>query len=79
MQLLKQRNASLSCFLILLISKYKIMKKTYISPEALVVKIGCKGLVAMSFEINDSGADEGVVLTKESNTVTNKSLWDEEW
>ena len=58
------------------------MKKTYIAPNFLLVKINSKGFVALSFDKNATGADADVVLTKEydnGTTVTDKSVWDNEW
>ena len=57
------------------------MKKTYISPEFLVVKLSCKSLVAASsFGKNETGADDGVVLVKENNPpISDVNVWDDEW
>ena len=57
------------------------MKKTYISPELLVIKIGCRAFVATSsFDKYDTGADGGVVLVKENNSGSSSgSVWDDEW
>ena len=54
------------------------MKKTYISPDFLLVQLSGNTLIAESFK-KTTGADDGVVLTKEYEPVTDKSLWDEEW
>ena len=85
MQLLKQRNASFSYFLILLISKYKIMKRIYICPSMLAVSLHASATIASSFgedvahislsdNENDVVSSPSGVFTKE-----NKSLWDNEW
>ncbi|MBO7067704.1 MAG: hypothetical protein J6W52_03360 [Bacteroidaceae bacterium] len=56
------------------------MKKIYISPESLVVQLRCNALIATSLDKFESGADEGVVLTREEqHTFSNKSVWDNEW
>ena len=56
------------------------MKKTYISPESLVVKLSCKSLVATSLSKYSEGADDGVVLVKEDYPpISDKNVWDEEW
>ena len=57
------------------------MKKTYISPEFLVVKLTCSSLIADSFKLNATGST-GEVLVKEdysTNTVNDVNVWDEEW
>jgi len=59
------------------------MKKTYISPEFLTVELNC-GRFCESLIIG-SGQTEatrgnGTDLVKEENTtITNKSVWDNEW
>ena len=55
------------------------MKKTYISPDFLLVHISSKALIATSFNKNETSADEDVVLTKEYDPITDKNLWDDEW
>ena len=56
------------------------MKKTYISPESLVVQLRCNAIIATSFDKYDTGADDGVVLTREEqHTFSNKSVWEDEW
>ena len=64
-----KRYASFSYFLILLISKFQIMKKTYITPEALQVSLAMSLPLAGSplnvttdgdtAGLNDDYADEG--------------------
>lgn len=57
------------------------MKKTYITPAALTVKLGTCKMMAESFEIKRGGASISSsedILVKEQNT-TDVNLWDEEW
>ena len=56
------------------------MKKTYISPEFLVVKLTCSSLIADSFAKYATGADADVVPVKENNPpIGDVNVWDEEW
>jgi len=55
------------------------MKKTYITPEALIVALNTKtSILQASLRINSDSSntidDSDQILTKE-----NKSVWDEEW
>ena len=55
------------------------MKKTYITPETLIVALNTKtNILQASFKINSESSnaidDPDQILTKE-----NKSVWDEEW
>ena len=54
-----------------------IMKKTYISPSILVVKINTEAMIAESLAKRATGADEGVVLVKRDRS--SYSVWDEDW
>ena len=61
------------------------MKKTYISPESLVVELRTKNMVAQmitqSLRMNwdeDVIDDANDILVKGYNT-TNINIWDEEW
>ena len=59
------------------------MKKTYTTPTALTVVLNsgdiCQSLVIGSGN-SDSSSGNGTDLVKEENTsITNKSIWDEEW
>lgn len=57
------------------------MKNTYIIPESVIVELGTRNhLMNVSIverEITDNGTNVGLV--KEETSVTDKSLWDEEW
>ena len=55
------------------------MKKTYISPEFLLVELRGSQMLAESLGKQETGADENIVLTKEYNTLSDKSIWDNEW
>ena len=87
MQFNTKRYASFSYFLILLISKFQIMKKTYISPEALSLSLDPKMPLLLGY--SRMIAEEGQ-FTKEYNFVDDeedaapagggvKSIWDDEW
>ena len=59
------------------------MKKTYISPELVAVELHSRSTVLSGSLVIDgtktvSGTDGGWVK-EESSSVTNKSVWDEEW
>ena len=58
------------------------MKKIYIQPSMLTVKLHPCSVIAyspQSIGINSEGGS-GTDLVKEENTyITDKSLWDEEW
>ena len=58
------------------------MKKTYITPEVEVIKVGAISMLAASMgisdeEVNTSG--EGVQLGREDNTPSRPNLWDQGW
>ena len=61
------------------------MKKTYISPKFLLVELRCTQMMAESMFVDTAGTASTVTgssggWVKETNTtVTNKSIWDEEW
>ncbi len=58
------------------------MKKTYIIPEVIVVNIGIVRPIADSLTLNDGTTLEdgnGGWAKEEYSTITNKSIWDEEW
>ena len=83
MQLQSKSAASLSNSLIITISKFQIMKKTYQSPEALIVKIQTsRGLLLSTSETQVSG-DNGGWAKEEvgvgNSTVSDVNVWDEEW
>lgn len=70
---------SLSNSLILTISKFQIMKKTYIIPEMLTVQLGtCKMMAESTPDVGIGGGsvDPGNVDVKENKS---KNVWDEEW
>ena len=79
---MKQRYASFSYSLILLISKFKTMKKTYNQPACLVVALGTCHMMAESVNIYSGGAtinSASDILVKEQNTPSDVNVWDEEW
>lgn len=59
------------------------MKNTYIAPELVIVELGTRNhlmnvsIVNRNVEVNGEGSNVGLV--KEETSVTDKSLWDEEW
>ena len=59
------------------------MKKTYKSPKALIVELQINnGLLLSTSETQVTGASGGWVKEQAGNdnpTITDKSLWDEEW
>ena len=60
------------------------MKKTYISPEFILVELRGIQMLAESIPVDVNGAttttDTSGGWVKEGNTtVTDKSIWDEEW
>jgi len=59
------------------------MKKTYQSPEALIVKIQVhESLLLSTSETKVSGSSGGWVkeqVVDDNSTINDKSLWDEEW
>ena len=59
----------------------KDMKKKYIAPNLLCVKILTRSsILQCSIDKYDTGADDDVVLTREyDNTFSDKSVWEEKW
>ena len=56
------------------------MKKTYISPEFLLIELRCSNMLAESVALGGGSASGGNGgWAKESTPVTDKSVWDEEW
>jgi len=58
------------------------MKKTYISPESLLVELRCTQMLAESVGINSTTTTTGTNggWVKEDNSpITDKNIWDEEW
>lgn len=56
------------------------MKKKYITPDTLVIQLSSHTLMTLSWEKFDEGATDDVILTREyESTISNKSVWDEEW
>ena len=59
------------------------MKKTYITPEVEVIKVGAISMLAASSmgisndEVDTSG--NGVQLGREDNTPSRPNLWDQGW
>ncbi len=80
MQFIK-RYASFSYFLILLIFKIQIMKKTYIMPEALVVSLFANAPVLQdpSVPSDDDHINAEEFEVKGASTGGSKNIWDEEW
>ena len=76
-----KRYASFSYFLILLISKFQIMKKTYIIPEALVVSLFANAPVLQdpSVPSDNEHVNAEDFEVKGASTGGSKNIWDEEW
>ena len=57
------------------------MKKTYISPSMLVVRLGMtQPLATSSLGLDGSKTlGSGEILVKEDNSVSDVNVWDEEW
>ena len=56
------------------------MKKTYIAPELLVVRLTQMAVLASSPDVgidSDDSVDAGAVEVR--SVISNKSVWDEEW
>ena len=77
-----KRYASFSYFLILLISKFQIMKKIYIQPTMLAVTMQHQSHI-LEISINEAtgpgGTSYGGGSDGEAHTKENKSIWDDEW
>ena len=57
------------------------MKKTYITPEVEVIKVGAISMLAASMGISDKEVDtsNGGQLGREDNTPSRPNLWDQGW
>ena len=57
------------------------MKKTYITPETLVVRLMPVGMIAMSLhdEIGDGQLSKEYAGDNGSSSEGAKNVWDEEW
>ncbi len=57
------------------------MKKTYISPEFLLVELRCCQMLAESEPLMEDTTEktEDGGWVKESTPITVKNLWDDEW
>ena len=58
------------------------MKKTYITPEMEVIKVGAVSMLAASMGVNEDAVDnsgDGVQLGREDNTPSRPNLWDQGW
>ncbi|MBQ5642793.1 MAG: hypothetical protein IIV13_03430 [Bacteroidaceae bacterium] len=58
------------------------MKKTYITPEMEVIKVGAVSMLAASMGVNEAAVDtsgDGVQLGREDNTPSRPNLWDQGW
>ncbi len=58
------------------------MKKTYITPEMEVIKVGAVSMLAASLGVNEDTVDtsgDGVQLGREDNTPSRPNLWDQGW
>lgn len=58
------------------------MKKTYITPEMEVIKVGAVSMLAASMGVNEDTVDtsgDGVQLGREDNTPSRPNLWEQGW
>ncbi len=59
------------------------MKKTYITPEVEVIKVGAISMLAASMGIYDDKevdtSGEGAQLGREDNNPSRPNLWDQGW
>ena len=57
------------------------MKKTYITPEVEVIKVGAVSMLATSMGISDKEVDtsNGGQLGREDNTPSRPNIWDQGW
>ena len=58
------------------------MKKTYITPEMEVIKVGAVSMLAASLGISNDEVNtsaEGVQLGREDNTPSSPNLWEQGW
>ena len=56
------------------------MKKTYISPNTLVVELRCKSCILEgSLKVMNEVADEGGWVKEDNPSMNDVNVWDEEW
>ena len=58
------------------------MKKTYISPNTLVVELRCKSCIlegSMQLMNNTVSGDAGGWVKEENPPINDVNVWDEEW
>ena len=58
------------------------MKKTYITPEMEVIKVGAVSMLAASLGISNDEVNtsaEGVQLGREDNNPSSPNLWNQGW
>ena len=59
------------------------MKKTYKSPKALIVELQINKSLLLTMSNNTVSGDDGGWVKEDvgvsNSSVTNKSVWDEEW
>ena len=55
------------------------MKKTYISPNTLVVEIRTNHMLAESVFINASSTETAGWTREENASYSDKNVWDDEW
>lgn len=58
------------------------MKKTYITPEMEVIKVGAVSMLAASMGVKEDAVDtsgNGVQLGREDNNPSSPNLWDQGW
>ena len=74
---------SLSNSLIFTISKFQIMKKTYIQPSTFAITLHHQTHLMEPTALNTGGGDLGGGITEGggegANTKGSSNIWDEEW
>ena len=55
------------------------MKKTYIAPTFLLVKLNSRTFIAESYNLNASGSNGEVLVKEDYPPITDKNVWDNEW
>ena len=59
------------------------MKKTYITPEVEVIKVGAISMLAASLGVNNNTevdtSGDGVQLGREDNTPSRPGIWEQAW
>ena len=55
------------------------MKKTYQSPEALIIELQVNEDLLLSTSETTIEGNNGGWVKEESTSPTNKSIWDDEW